>query len=172
MSKKEKTKDKISDKDEQTFNKIIEYAENTIDINIVALTFFNKSIEDLNNFIYRVSLELFKTGKEEYVSQDYADLSITKSTEKQLELKKIFFNRAQESKHQIDRTFDTNNIACLFKQIDRFRQLEDKIIIQEKIKLELQKEERILSKKSKEDLEKSREDLKKHAEWLAFKEYH
>jgi hypothetical protein len=172
MSKEKNTKDKISDKDETIFNKIIEYAENTVDINIVALTFFNKSIEDLNNFIYRVSLELFKKGKEEYVSLDYPDLSITKSTEKQLELKKIFFNRAKESKHQIDRTFDTNNIACLFKQIDRYRQLEDKIIIQEKIKLELEKEERILSRQSKEELEKSRENLKKHAEWLSLTEYH
>ena len=172
MSKKETTKAQISDKDETIFNKIIEYAENTIDINIVALTFFNKSIEDLNNFVHRVSLELFKKGKEEYVSLDYSDLSITKSTEKQLELKKIFFNRAQESKHQIDRTFDTNNISCLFKQIDRYRQLEDKIIIQEKIKLELQKEEIILSRQSKEELEKRRAELKKTAEWLTLTEYH
>jgi hypothetical protein len=60
----------------------------------------------------------------------------------------------------------------LFKQIDRYRQLEDKIIIQEKIKLELQKEERILSRQSKEELEKSRENLRKHAEYLSFAEYH
>jgi hypothetical protein len=172
MSKKDNTKEKASDKDELIFKRIIEYAENTIDINIVALTFFNKSIEDLNTFIKDTSLKLFKQGKEKYVSQDYSDLSITKSTEKQLELKKIFFTRAQESKHQIDRTFDTNNIACLFKQIDRYRQLEDKIIIQEKIKLELQKEERILSRQSKEELEKSRENLRKHAEYLSFAEYH
>jgi hypothetical protein len=68
--------------------------------------------------------------------------------------------------------FGAFNIACLFKQIDRYRQLEDKIIIQEKIKLELQKEERILSRQSKEELEKSRENLRKHAEYLSFAEYH
>jgi hypothetical protein len=172
MSKKDNAKDKTSDKDELIFKKIIEYAENTIDINIVALTFFNKSIEELNNFIKNTSLKLFKENKEEYVSQDYSDLSITKSTAKQLELKKIFFNRAQESQHQIDKAFDANNIACLFKQIDRFRQLEDKVIIQEKIKQELQKEERILARQSKEELEKSKEKLKEYAEWVTATQYH
>ena len=172
MSKKNNIKDTITDNDEEIFKKIVEYAENTIDINIVALTFFNKSIEGLNDFIKNTSLKLFNERKEKYVSQNYSDLSITKSTEKQIELKKIFFNRAQESKHQIDRTFDTNNIACLFKQIDRYRQLEDKIIIQEKIKSELEKEERILSRQSKEELEKRKEELRKRAEWLSFAEYH
>jgi len=42
MSKKDNTKEKASDKDELIFKRIIEYAENTIDINIVALTFFDK----------------------------------------------------------------------------------------------------------------------------------
>ena len=126
----------------------------------------------MDDFIKNTSLKLFNERKEKYVSQNYSDLSITKSTEKQIELKKIFFNRAQESKHQIDRTFDTNNIACLFKQIDRYRQLEDKIIIQEKIKSELEKEERILSRQSKEELEKRKEELRKRAEWLSFAEYH
>lgn len=156
------------DKEKIIFDKIVEYAENMINIKTTARTFFEGSEEKLNDFIKSVSTKLFKEDKEYCVYYDYLVLTDVKTTQKKLRFNKILSKRAKDSERPVDKTLDTNNIACLNKIIDIDEKLENKKFREAVLDEKINRERKKFARLSDEALEKLREEN----EYLIATEYH
>lgn len=160
--------EKTTENDFKIYHKIIEYAENMVSPNTTALTFFGGSIEELNNFIKKVSKILFESNKDHCSYADYSVLSEVKSTQRMLKFNKIHSKRAEQSANPEDRTLDTNNISCLNKQIDKSEKMLNQKTMEAIIQAKIDRQERRLRKMSDSDLEKIREDF----EYIQLLNYH
>jgi len=156
------------DKEKIIFDKIVEYAENMINIKTTALTFFEGSEEKLNDFIKNVSTKLFKEDREYCIYHDYLILTDVKTTQKKLRFNKILSKRAKDSERPVDKILDTNNIACLNKIIDLDQKLENKKFAEAVLDEKINRERKRLARFTDEELEKLREKN----EYLIATEYH